>query len=142
MIPLLRVFFTDRHGDIRPGWKIVGFMCTVLLCGTALIVPLRLAGIDSPMAEKAMVLCAAAAATILLTRYVNRKPVRAVGLWIHGRTMRELGIGSLLGFLMMAGIVAVEYALGYVSLAPAVPGTAALLGVAGLSFLWFGTGAL
>jgi uncharacterized protein len=142
MTSILRLIFIDRHGDIRLGWKIAGFMCLVLFSVSVLILPLRLAGVESPVTEKMMLLAAAFAATLVFTRYVNRKPVRAVGLWIHPHALRELGIGSLLGFLMMAGIVAVEYALGYVSLSQTGAGTADLLGTAAVSLLWFGGGAM
>ncbi len=142
MMGLVRGFFLDRHGDIRPGWKIVAFMCLVLLVVTAGIAPIRLAGIESPAAEKGILLVAAFGATWILTRYVNRKPLRAVGLWIHERTLRELGAGCLLGFLMMAGIVLVEFALGYLKFSPTGAGVPGLLGVAALSCLWFSAGAM
>ncbi len=142
MIGIVRNLLFDRHGDIRGGWRVAAFMCLVLFFVTAAVYPLRAAGIESPVAERFLLLIAALAATWTLTRYVNMKPMRAVGLWIHDGTLRELGAGCLLGFLMMAGIYAVEVALGYVSPSSAGLGPARALGVAGLSLLSFGAGAI
>lgn len=51
-----------------------------------------------------------------MARVVNHKPFGAIGLSLHPGAPRELGLGCLLGFLMMAGVFAVEYPLGYASL--------------------------
>ncbi|HEX7574071.1 MAG TPA: CPBP family intramembrane glutamic endopeptidase [Bacteroidota bacterium] len=142
MTRLFRDLLFDRHGDIRQGWRVAAFMCLVLLFATGGILPLRLAGIESPAAEKLLLLFSALAATWMLTRFVNRKPVRAVGLWIHGGTLRELGAGCLLGFLMMGGIYIVEVALGYVIPSSRGLGPAGALRVTVLSVLWFAAGAM
>jgi len=142
MMGIVRNLLFDRHGDIRGGWRVAGFMSLVLFFVAAAVYPLRAAGVESPFAEKLLLLAGSLAATWTLTRYVNRKPLRAVGLWIHEGTLRELGAGCLLGFLMMAGIYAVEVALGYVTPYSAGLGPAGALGVAGLSLLWFTVGAI
>jgi len=142
MMDIVRRLLFDRHGDIRGGWRVAAFMCLVLFFVTGAVFPLRAAGIESPVTEQLLLLAAALAATWTLTRFVNRKPLRAVGLWIHDGTLRELGAGCLLGFLMMAGIYAVEVALGYVTPSSAGLGPAGALGVAGLSLVWFSAGAI
>jgi membrane protease YdiL (CAAX protease family) len=142
MIRLFRDLLFDRHGDIRQGWRVAAFMCLVLLFVTAGVLPLRLAGIESPALEKLLLLSSALAATWTLTRFVNRKPVPAVGLWIHGGTLRELGAGCLLGFLMMGGIYIVEVALGFVRASSVGLGPAGAFRVTVLSVLWFAAGAM
>ena len=142
MIRFLRDLLVDRHGDIRQGWKVAAFMCLVLLFVTGGIMPLRLAGVGSETIEKLLLLSSALAATWVLTRFVNRKPVRAVGLWIHEGTLRELGVGCLLGFLMMAGIYIVELALGYVTPSSGGLDTAGVVRVTVISVLWFAAGAM
>lgn len=139
---LLRSVLTDRHGDIRLGWKVAAFMCSVLLFATGGILPLRLAGIESPAAEKAVILLSALGATWVLTSRVNRKPLRSVGLWLHGATLREVGTGSLLGFLMMAGIYIVEAALGFITPSSGPLDPAGALRVTGVSLFWFAAGAM
>jgi membrane protease YdiL (CAAX protease family) len=142
MIRLFKALLFDRHGDIRQGWKVAAFMCLVLVFVTGGILPLRLAGIESPTLEKLLLLSSALAATWTLTHFVNRKPFRAVGLWIHGGTLRELGAGCLLGFLMMAGIYIVEVALGYVTPSSGGLSPAGAVRVTVLSVLWFAAGAM
>jgi membrane protease YdiL (CAAX protease family) len=142
MIRLFRDVLFDRHGDVRQGWRVAAFVFLVLLFVTGGILPLRLAGMESPTLEKILILSSALAATWMLTRFVNRKPVRAVGLWIHGGTLRELGAGCLLGFLMVGGIYIVEVALGYVIPSSGGLGPAGALRVTVLSVLWFAAGAM
>jgi membrane protease YdiL (CAAX protease family) len=142
MIRLFGDILFDRHGDIRQGWRVAAFMCLVLLFVAGGILPLRLAGIESPMLEKLLLLISALAATWTLTRFVNRKPVLAVGLWIHNRTLRELGAGCLLGFLMMAGIYIVEVAMGYVMPSYGGLDPAGAVRVTVLSVLWFAAGTM
>ena len=142
MIRLFMDLLLDRHGELRQGWRVAAFICLVILCVTAGILPLRLAGIGSPTLEKMLLLSSALAATWTLTRFVNRKPVRAVGLWIHGGTLRELGAGCLLGFLMMGGVYIVEVALGYVVPSSLGLGPAGALRVTVISVVWFAAGAM
>ncbi len=142
MIRLFRNLLFDRHGDIRHGWKVAAFMCLVLFFVTGGILPLRLAGSENPTLEKLILLSSALAATWMLTRFVNHKPLRAVGLWIHGGMLRELGTGCLLGFLMMAGIYAVEVALGYVIPSSGGLNPAGAVRVTAFSVVWFGAGAM
>jgi hypothetical protein len=142
MIRLFRDFVFDRHGDLRPGWRVAAFICLFLLFVTGGILPLRLAGMESPTPEKLILLSSALCATWVLTRFVNRKPLRAVGLWIHGGTLRELGAGCLLGFLMMGGIYIVQVALGYVVPSPAGLDPEGALRVTVLSAVWFAAGAM
>jgi membrane protease YdiL (CAAX protease family) len=142
MIRLFSDFLFDRHGDFRQGWRVGAFVCLVLLLVTGAVLLLRLAGVESAMLERLLLLAAALAATWALTRFVNRKPVRSVGLWIHGGTLRELGAGCLLGFLMMGGIYVVEVGLGYVHPSRAGLGPAGAVRVTVLSVIWFGAGAM
>jgi membrane protease YdiL (CAAX protease family) len=142
MMDALRVLFIDRHGDLRQGWKVTAYVCLVIAFAAGGILPLRLAGGETPLLERLILLASAFAATWVLTRSVNRKSVCAVGLWLHAGTPRELGAGCLLGFLMITGIYIVETSLGYVTSHAAPLKPAGALGVVGLSLLWFGMGAL
>ena len=58
--------------------------------------------------------------TFVLTRWVNRKPFGAVGLFLAPPAMRNLGIGVLVGACMIAAIAAVQGALGTLSLSVVV----------------------
>jgi len=75
-------------------------------------------------------------------RLVNRKPVRAVGLWMHAGAVRDIAAGCLLGFLMMAGICVVSVTLGDVTLTRTGSDALAEAGSAVLAALMFASGAL
>jgi len=89
-----------------------------VLLGVILL--LHLAG-QSAVAQGAIVL-AALGASWVMTRFVNRKPLGSIGLFLHPRMLYETGMGLLLGFVMMAGIFLVELALGYISVVQRQPG--------------------
>lgn len=114
----LRFIFLSRHGDLRSGWRILAF--GVLVAGTGFVLSL-LAGAAIPRASAipmlgaAVFLVATLLASWVMTRFVNRKPFPAIGLWFHPTALREFGIGLLLGFLMMSGIFIVLFAAGYLT---------------------------
>lgn len=137
-----RTLLLDRHSELRSGWRIAGFVCLVVALTIAAITPLRIAGLDLPLAEHLIFLSAALGASAVFTRYANGKPLGAVGLWLHYGTFKELGMGCLLGFLMMAGIYIIEYGLGYLVPAGRVLGASRAAAIVGYSLLWFGTDAM
>lgn len=116
-------------------------MCLAVALGAALLVPLSTFPAGLGLLENIVVLAAAYGATFVMTRFVNRKPVVAVGIGVHHATFRDLGAGCLLGFLMMTGIFLLEWGVGY--LAPAgrglTAGEAAWVTAGGLT--WFAAGA-
>jgi CAAX protease family protein len=116
MISVLRLVFLTRHGDLRTAWRLVAFLLLGSLLLFGLEVPAIAAGITSPYVELLIALAAAGTATFLMTRFVNRKPFSAVGVALKPAIARELGLGVLLGFLMMAGIFLLMLGLGYVTL--------------------------
>jgi len=134
--------FHDRHGDLRGAWKIAAFAVLVVLLAGGGLALLGRGGVLTPLTERTVLLAAALAPTAIMTRLVNRKPVRAVGLWIHAGALRDMGAGCLLGFLMMAGIAAVLGALGDVTFVREAEGALDAAGVAGLSAVTFAAGAL
>lgn len=106
------IFKNDR-GEIRAGWQIVLFLG--ILAGTVSIaaLPLILMDISNTFALEAATLVGTLAATYIAIRYINHKPFVAVGLAVNKYTMREFGIGCLLGWLMLTGIFGIEYSLSY-----------------------------
>jgi membrane protease YdiL (CAAX protease family) len=62
-----------------------------------------------------LALCGALLGSYLVTRFVNRKPLAAVGLWLHEHVMREVLGGILLGFLMISGVFLIMTVLGFVT---------------------------
>jgi hypothetical protein len=118
------------------------FMVAVLAIGAGLLIPLSVAPASLSVLENVVILIAALGATVLMTRTVNRKPVAAAGLGLHHATLRDLGAGALLGFLMMTGIYLLEIGLGFgVTTGRGLSTGDALWVVAG-GFGWFAAGAL
>jgi uncharacterized protein len=112
----LRRVFINRFSEVRSGWKIALFLALLLAVSIGLETAMRALSIVHPVVESVVLTAAAVGVTWCMTRFVNRKPFAAVGLWIHSRMPRELGTGLLVGSLMMAGIFVVAVALGGVQL--------------------------
>ena len=110
----MKTVFKNQFGELRSGWQIVLFILALAGSSAATTVPLvLLLNVRDTFALSAAALVSALLATLLATRFINRKTFIAVGLAVNGHTMRELGIGWLVGWLMMTGVFGVEYARGY-----------------------------
>lgn len=109
----IRYVFLTRHGDVRSGWKIMMFLIGTALLASGVVALSRWAGLASDIVDALLLLSTVLFVTWVIVRFVNRKPLAAVGLWFHPRALRELGMGLLIGFLMMSGIFIVLLALGY-----------------------------
>ena len=70
------------------------------------------------LSRSLMLVIALLLASWIMTRFVNQKPLGAIGVGLHPRTVREFVLGWLLGFLMMAGIFLIQCGLGYLSFSP------------------------
>jgi membrane protease YdiL (CAAX protease family) len=81
-------------------------------------------------------------ATLIATRFINRKPFAAVGLAVNRHTARELGIGCLAGWLMMTGIFGVEYLLGYMKVVSTELSAAQAFQAFGVSLVFFAVAAM
>ena len=136
-----RIFFS-RHGDVRAGWRILLFLFLVT-AGALLLV--RPAAFLLPSADLVLpsflFVFALLAASWIMTRAVNRKPLGAIGVGLHRRAWREFGIGCVLGFLMMGGIVVVQYGLGYLAFTALDLSAGDMAVRAGVSALFFLTAA-
>jgi membrane protease YdiL (CAAX protease family) len=108
-----RYVFLTRHGDIRSGWKIMIFLVGTAFLASGVVALARVAGPASDIVDAVLLLTTVLFVTWVIVRFVNRKPLAAIGLWFHPRALRELGMGLLVGFLMMSGIFIVLLALGY-----------------------------
>jgi len=139
---IVRSLFLDRHGELRSAWRIAGFVSLVLGLTFGGAIPLRMTGIDFPIVERLILLVSTLVASALCTHFANRKPLGAIGLWLHSGTFRELGMGCLLGFLMMAGIYAIEFGMGDLAPSPHSLGASQAAGIVGYAILWYGTAAM
>ncbi|MDH4070379.1 MAG: CPBP family intramembrane metalloprotease [Ignavibacteria bacterium] len=106
----MKTVFVNRHGEIRSGWRIGIFVVVAVALMYLFASPLRF--LRPGLAETSLswlgmllgtvvALAGALLASYLLTRFVNRKPLGAIGLWFHAATFREFTAGCILGFLGM-----------------------------------------
>ena len=109
----IRYVFLTRHGDVRSGWKIMMFLIGTAFLASGVVALSRWAGLASDIVDALLLLSTVLFVTWVIVRFVNQKPLAAIGLWFHPRAVRELGMGFLIGFLMMSGIFIVLLALGY-----------------------------
>lgn len=106
----LRWIFRNRFNELRAGWQIALFLLALSLAALIVVVPLlTLVRTREAMVLNLALLVAVLAATWAVTRFVNRKPLTAVGLAVNGQALREFGLGCLLGWLMMTAIFGIEY---------------------------------
>jgi membrane protease YdiL (CAAX protease family) len=116
---LKHIFWNDIP-ELRAGWQIAVFVLALAVASLIVVVPLiALAKVQDAMVINVALGVALLAATGLVTRFVNRKPLTAVGLAINKHAMRQLGIGCLLGWLMLTAIFGIEYAQDHVKVAAA-----------------------
>ncbi len=111
----VKTIFWNASHELRAGWQIGLFVLALTGTSLAFVVPLLefLTTRDALLLNTAF-LAALLTATWIVTRFVNRKPLTAVGLAVNAHTMRQLGLGCLLGWLMLTAIFGVEYMLDYV----------------------------
>lgn len=128
----LESIFLTRHRELRPPWRLLVFITLLLASSFALLAPLGIMGVRGDIVPP---LLAALFSSWILTRWIHRKPLRAIGLSLHRSSLRELGIGSALGLAMMAAVFLVEIAAGLAAVRPSDTGGAA--GVLGAGFVSF-----
>jgi membrane protease YdiL (CAAX protease family) len=111
---LFKDAFINRFAELRVGWRLLLFLAllTVILFGLG--TPLKVLGVRSDLVGRIIALVATIGASFVMTRFVNKKPFGAIGLSLHPNTIREFGVGCLLGFLMISGIFIVELMAGYI----------------------------
>jgi hypothetical protein len=140
-VSLLRTVFLTRHNDLRTVWRMLAFVTVAGTAGLGLTLLARAAAPGEVYAQMLAAIAAVALATLVLTRLAHRKPFTAVGLSLHPPVWRELGMGILIGFLMMAGIFLVLFALGDLTLTGRGLAPAEVGGVLLRAVLLFGLGA-
>jgi uncharacterized protein len=134
-------FFINRYNELRIGWRLLLFAVLATALVMALGSPLASIGLKSNLVMSLIIVVAILAASFIMVRYVNKKPFGAIGLTFHAHTVRELGMGLLLGLLMMAGIFLVEYLAGFVRLEWRDYSAGQMIGTLGYAFVFFAAAA-
>ncbi|MER3524316.1 MAG: hypothetical protein C4326_09680 [Ignavibacteria bacterium] len=109
------IIFKNDANELRAGWQIGVFILILATTSLLFIAPLvAVFNVRNQVALSTGLLVAALVATWMVTRWVNRKPFVAVGLSVNAHTMKQLGIGCLLGWLMMTVIFGFQYVSDHV----------------------------
>jgi membrane protease YdiL (CAAX protease family) len=130
--------FVNTSGHLRAAWRLVIFivvyLCILFLLSSLarLLYAFALNAIPDRIGHdflqnvvfRLILLVTALAAGYICTRGLERLPWRALGLWFHSGWLRDLGFGSLLGFLSLALATAIATAGGGLSFS--ISGRAAL----------------
>ncbi len=107
--------FKNPFGEIRSGWRVVLFILLFALAGTAVFIPIILRLLSATQFLVSILsLAGVVLATFVAARFLEKRKLAATGLAVNKNTMRQLGLGCLLGWLMMTAIFGIEYSLGYV----------------------------
>jgi hypothetical protein len=85
----LQAVFLNRHSDLRSGWRIVLFLLIMVGIIAALLSVVAGFGMTGSFLGPASLLAGILMATYIMTRFVNRKPFGAVGLYFQERTLRD-----------------------------------------------------
>ena len=143
----MKDIFVNRFNELRAGWKILAFFILATGFVFALTGPLRFVVSSMPawfpgVVAPVLALGGVLIASYITTKWLNRKPFAAVGLWIHNGAMRECGWGVLIGFLMMGGIFFLLLLAGYVDVEFREVDLSATLGIILTSAIMFAAGAM
>ena len=135
--------FKNQYKELRAGWQIALFILLLAGASAACIAPAILLFEERDTQRLSVVtLMAVLLATYAATRFINRKPFSATGLALNRITMRQLGIGCLLGWLMMTAIFGVEYLFDYVKVVASEMSLPQMMQTVGLSLVLFAVAAM
>lgn len=133
-----RLFF--HEGKVRSGWRILLFLILFLFLLAVLAPFASLApgsGVSPLLTQSVLGLAAALGAGWILLAVVDRRPAGALGFAWTRDTLRELGLGFVIGTASI-GVVAVAFTLfGWVEYRPEGGTTGAYLGSLGAALIFF-----
>ncbi len=129
----------DSEHYLRSGWRFLLFFVVVLVLYYLSAVLAKLSGIVPAQSFFFLFYLDVLLATYLMLRIVDRRKFTSVGFPYHGKIMKEILFGFLLGAAMIGVVGGVEFVVGAVRL-DLRPGQsfALLIQNFGLSFLLFG----
>ena len=124
-------------GRLRAGWRVLIFIGLYIFAGMlSAWLFVGLLGGSLLAFSAAIQLTSTLAATWLMLRFFDRRPLLSVGLSPGRKAMRELGYGFGIGFVMVEAVIVVEVATNMVVIEHAVAGNVleagSLAGVFGL----------
>lgn len=128
----------DSEQYLRSGWRALLFLFAILFLYYVTGILAKLSRIVPPQSFFFLFYIDVALATYLLLKFVDRRKFSSIGFPYHGRIMKELLLGILMGAIMIGIVGGVEIAVGAIRL-HLRPGWTFLLFLRdfGLSFVFF-----
>jgi membrane protease YdiL (CAAX protease family) len=111
----IRSIFINRHDEVRVGWRALLFVLLAVALVIVLSGPLVFMNALTTFSTGLVTGIGVLLASFIATRYLNHKPLTAIGLSLHPSMAREFGFGCLVGALMITGVFLAEVSLGYVA---------------------------
>ena len=128
----------DREHYLRSGWRIVLFLVLVVVLYYLSAILAKLTGVVPPQSFFFLFYIDVVLAIYLMIKFVDRRRFSSIGLPYHGKIVKELLFGFLLGAVMIGAVGGVELAVGAIKLHVRPHLTLVLLlRDFGLSFIFF-----
>jgi CAAX protease family protein len=119
----MRSVFINEFGRLRSGWRVLIFVLAffavlfivttvlrvVYLLAVAIAPPLPQADLVADLIYRVSLLVAALAAGYFCVRFLEGLPWRSLGLTFHRGWLRDLAIGSVIGFASLVVAVAIAF---------------------------------
>lgn len=128
----------DSDQYLRAGWRVLLFLLAVFVLYYVSAVIAKLSGVVPQQSFFFMFYLDVILATYLMIRFIDRRRFTSVGIPYHGKIIKELLLGILVGAVMIGLVGGFELAVGAVKL-HVRPGQNVVLIIRnfGLSFLFF-----
>lgn len=128
----------DSEQYLRSGWRVALFLVSILFLYYVTAILAKLSGVVPPQSFFFLFYIDVAIVTYLLLRFVDRRKFSSIGFPYHGRMVKELLLGLLIGAVMICMVGGVEIAVGSVKL-HVRPGLSfiSVIRAFGLSFIFF-----
>lgn len=106
----------DPEHYIRSGWRVVLFLVLVIFLYYLSAILAKLTGIVPPQSFFFLFYVDVVLAIYLMIKFVDRRKFSSIGIPYHGKIMKELLFGFLLGAVMIGAVGGIELAVGAVKL--------------------------
>lgn len=128
----------DREHYLRSGWRVVLFLVLVIVLYYLSAILAKLTGVVPSQSFFFLFYVDVVLAIYLMIKFVDKRKFSSVGIPYHGKILKELLLGFLLGAAMIGAVGGVEFAVGAVRL-HVRPGLNIILVIRdfGLSFIFF-----
>lgn len=128
----------DSQQYLRSGWRVVLFFVSTIVLYYLSAILAKLTGVVPFQSFYFLFYLDVILATYLMIRFVDRRRFTSVGIAYHGKIVKELLLGILIGAIMIGLVGGVELAVGAIKLRVRPQSFVLFIRNFGLSFIFFG----